>query len=285
MKYIVLYNPYAGDGWKTEKQSSVEKTLPVEVTFCDMTGVDYSELFASMDNDTRIVIVGGDGTLNRFINDTSALDRPEHIMYIPGGSGNDFLHDVKGEDDGEPIELDEYIKELPTVEINGEETSFLNGIGYGIDGYCCRVGDEVKEKQKKKPNYTAIAIKGLLYGFSPVNAVVTVDGVRHEYKNVWLAPTMNGRYYGGGMKPTPNQDRLNSDNKLSVLVWHEKSKLKTLMVFPKIFEGEHIKYDSMCEVLTGREISVEFDSPTDLQIDGETVKGVRSYSARSFGVR
>ncbi len=48
---------------------------------------------------------------------------------------------------------------------------------------------------------TAIAIKGLLFHYRPTNAVITVDGVTHTYKKVWLVPTMNGRYYGGGMMP------------------------------------------------------------------------------------
>ena len=108
---------------------------------------------------------------------------------------------------------------------------------------------------------------------------VTVDGVKHTYKKVWLAPTMNGRCYGGGMMPTPDQDRLDPERKLSVLVYHGVGKLRALIVFPSIFKGEHLKHDKMCEVLTGHEITVEFDRPTALQIDGETVKNVTSYKA------
>lgn len=280
MNYIVLYNPHAGDGWNDEKSQKTEASLGEKVSFVDITKVDYSEFFSSCGENERIVIVGGDGTLNRFINDTAELERPKHIMYRAGGSGNDFLHDIGVEADS-LVELDKYINSLPTVEVGGKSSLFLNGVGYGIDGYCCRVGDEIKEHSQKKPNYTAIAVKGLLFHFHPSNAVVTVDGVRHEYKNVWLAPTMNGRFYGGGMIPTPEQDRLGNDGKLSILVWHSGSKLKTLTVFPKIFSGKHVAYSSMCDVLSGHDICVEFDKPTDLQIDGETVLDVRSYHARS----
>jgi len=37
------------------------------------------------------VIAGGDGTLNRFINDTAPLQIGCHIYYFATGSGNDFL--------------------------------------------------------------------------------------------------------------------------------------------------------------------------------------------------
>ena len=58
-------------------------------------------------------------------------------------------------------------------------------------------------------------------------------------------------------------------------------KLKTLAVFPSIFKGEHVKHTEMVKVLTGHEIRVEFDRPAALQIDGETILGVTSYTVRS----
>lgn len=80
-------------------------------------------------------------------------------------------------------------------------------------------------------NYTAIAIKGLLFHYKPTNAVVTVDGETHSYRKVWLAPTMDGRFYGGGMMPTPGQNRLSPDGTVSTMVMFGAGKLKTLMVF------------------------------------------------------
>lgn len=50
------------------------------------------------------------------------------------------------------------------------------------------------------------------------------------------------------------------------------------MVFPSIFKGEHIKHKDVVSVYKGHNISVEFDSPHALQIDGETIKNVLSYS-------
>ena len=161
---------------------------------------------------------------------------------------------------------------------DGKEHRFINGIGYGIDGYCCEKGDELRGEGNGEVNYTAIAIKGLLFHYKPTGATITVDGVEHRFEKVWLAPTMIGRYYGGGMMPTPEQDRLNGDGAVSMMVYYGSGKLKSLAVFPSIFKGEHIKHSEMVAVLSGRNITVCFDEPRPLQIDGETVPGVREYS-------
>ena len=63
------------------------------------------------------------------------------------------------------------------------------------------------------------------------------------------------------------------------MIFHGTGKLKTLMIFPSLFKGEHVKHTEAVELLTGKEITVEFDRPTPLQIDGETVLGVTSYTA------
>ena len=234
-----------------------------------------------------VIVCGGDGTLNRFVNETEGISIQNALYYYAIGSGNDFARDLGKEQGGEPsYQINRYLKDLPTVTVNGQRRRFLNGIGYGIDGYCCEEGDKLREKSEKensnKPiNYTAIAIKGLLFHYKPTNAIVTVDGKKYTYKKVWLAPTMNGRYYGGGMMPTPDQDRLGAQKKVTVMVMHGSGKLKTLMIFPSIFKGEHIKHTKTVELLSGNDIKVEFDRPTPLQIDGETVLNVREYTVKS----
>ena len=282
-KYNVLYNPLAGNGKGENAAQKLNELLNGdELTFTDMTKVsDYRALFASMPEDERIIVSGGDGTLNRFINDIEEITLSNSVYYYATGSGNDFLKDISGNVGEKPVCIDKYLKSLPVVDVKGKSYRFINGIGYGIDGYCCEVGDKLRETSDKPINYAGIAIKGLLFHYHPTSATVIVDGVEHKYKKVWLAPTMNGRYYGGGMIPTPKQERLNKEHTVSVMVYYGSGKLKSLAVFPSIFKGEHVKHTEMVEVLSGKEITVRFDSPAALQIDGETIVGVTEYSVRT----
>lgn len=289
MKYHVLYNPLAGLGKEENGLSCAEKLLDgKDAEFTDVTKAEnFDALFASLNKDDVIVLCGGDGTLNRFVNSIPYI--PENdILYYPAGNGNDFYRDVaeNGDKNADGLcDIKPYILKLPTVAVNGKTCRFLNNVGFGIDGYCCETGDRLhKEKPDKKINYSGIAVKGLLFHFKPVNAVVTVDGKEFRYKNVWLAPTMNGKYYGGGMIPAPDQKRLNGDGTVSVMIMYAKSKLKTLMVFPSIFKGEHVKHNEMVDVKQGKDIKVVFDRPTALQIDGETIPNVTEYRVTAAGV-
>lgn len=277
----ILYNPKAGNGEGKQTAEAVWLYSKEPNTDCyDLTDPRVCEQFIKeVTADDTVILCGGDGTLMQFVNSIEPLLPNCRLLYYASGSGNDFARDVDSPK-SESIDLFPYLSNLPSVTVNGQTYRFLNGVGFGIDGYCCEEGDRLRKTAKKAVNYTKIAIKGLLFHYHPTNAVVTVDGVEHRYRNVWLAPTMNGRYYGGGMIPTPGQDRLHNET-VSTLIMHGAGKLRTLFIFPSIFKGTHIRHKNVCEVLHGRVISVAFDNPTPLQIDGETFMNVTDYTVRA----
>ena len=281
--HYILYNTLSGNKKGLESaRLLVGNIVPENATLIDVVSItNYSDFWKNVDieNDT-VILSGGDGTLNRFINANKELRLPQNLFYYPSGSGNDFKNDVAN-DTNELSPLHKYIDDLPTVTINGKTSYFVNGIGYGLDGYCCEVGDKLRAESNKPVDYTGIAIKGILFHFQSTNAKITIDGVTKEYKRVWIAPTMKGRFYGGGMMVAPTQDRFDPEGKVSVGVFHNASKLKILTILPSVFEGKHVKHTKQFEIHKGHEITVEFDRPTPLQIDGETVLDVTSYTVKT----
>ena len=281
MKHYILYNPLAGKGANQDKLDALKATCGEDTECLAVTDIaDMSAFCASLSADDTVILCGGDGTLNRFVNDTEGVSISSDILYYAMGTGNDFLHDLGKAPDAKPFSVKKYISDLPTVTVKGKTYRFLNNVGFGIDGYCCEVGDKQKvERPGKAVNYTSIAINGLLFNYKPKNAIITVDGVEYRYKKVWLAPTMKGRYYGGGMMATPDQDRNDPEGTLSVMLFHGKGRIATLIAFPSIFKGEHVKKKNMVAVHSGKTISVQFDAPAAVQIDGETILGVTEYTA------
>ncbi|MBR3750338.1 MAG: diacylglycerol kinase family protein [Clostridia bacterium] len=280
MKCQIIYNLKAGYLTKKEDVDAIEGYLKdkyEDIVYNDVYGIEsYENFFSLIDKDDVVIICGGDGTLNKFINRTDGVQYENRIYYYPIGTGNDFATDMGKTRGCEPFEITRQLKDLPKVTVKGKSYKFINGVGYGIDGYCCQVGDELKKTSKKPINYAGIAIKGLLFHYKPTNATVIVDGSEHSYKNVWLAPCMKGKYYGGGMIPIPDQKRTNPH--LSVMLWTGWEKLSTLIIFPSIFKGEHAKHKKRIHIFSGKSITVRFDRPVALQIDGETILDVTEYT-------
>ncbi len=270
MKYY-LYNSLANNGITPELKEGIQ---PI-----DAVGLNYQEFFDGLAAEDEVVLIGGDGTLNYFINAVDTDKISNNVYLLGAGTGNDFFNDIERKA-GEEVLINEYIKNLPTVYVNGLEKKFINGIGYGIDGYACEVADQIKAKTPNKEiNYSAIVIKGILGKFDSHHATVTVDGVTNEYDDVWIAATMKGRYYGGGLKITPGQDR--AKKTVSSVVYMSKSRIKGLMNFPKIPKGEHVALTQYVKIYEGSEITVSFKRPCALQIDGETVLNVTTYTVKA----
>ena len=281
MAIYVLYNPKAGNGRGEETAKKLKELYPNdELFFRNVTEMGNMPGFLdALGSEDRVILCGGDGTLNHFVNDLDGYVPQNEVLFYAAGTGNDFLNSLNKPADSAPFAINEFLSKLPTVTVNDRTYRFINGIGFGIDGYCCEVGDELREKSDKPINYTGIAIKGLLFHFKPCDATVTVDGKSETFHRVWLAPTMFGRCYGGGMIPTPEQDR--SKDTVSTLVYHNCGKLKALIVFPSIFKGEHVKHTDIIKIFSGKEVTVTFSKPTALQIDGETIKNVTTYTVRA----
>lgn len=282
MKNYFLYNPLAGKGKAENKLlmwNSAENSETVDLDLTKM--VDFDEFTATLNENDRIIICGGDGTLNRFVNQLNNTTINNEIIYYPAGSGNDFTNDLNRSADEGAFDVSDHIKTLPHVEIKGKDYRFINGVGFGVDGMVCAEGDRLRGNGKKV-DYTLLAIKCLLFGFKPVNATVVVDGVEKHFEKVWMSTTMKGRFFGGGMMLTPDQKRNDPENKLSFVIVHDISKLRLLSLFPRIFKGTHTRFTDYVTIIPCNRVEVSYDQPCFLQVDGEPMSDVKGYSVVSL---
>ncbi len=277
MSCYVLHNALSGKRSKSISNIPLpEDAVPTYITLSPT--FDCKEFINGLTADDTVILCGGDGTLNRFINDIEIFKGLPKLYFYAMGSGNDFSNDLSLKAGSCLIPLNDYIVNLPTVTVKDKQYRFINGIGFGIDGYVCYESDRIRQKTGKPMNYTAVAVKGLLWGFKPLNATVTVDGKKFTYKKVWLSPCMKGRFFGGGMMIAPSQDRNNAENELTVVVAHDLARLKIAILFLTIFKGKHVNFKKYVTLHTGNEISVAFDRPAPVQIDGEPILDVLNYT-------
>lgn len=282
MKYV-LYNPLANNKNGEQGARTLEERMPQEeLTFVDVTTLkSVREFVSGLEEADEVILAGGDGTINQFANELNNIEAKCGIKFFPCGSGNDFVRDIRDNSITEIVDIKNYIQNLPVANINDVEYHFLNNVAFGLDGYCCEKADEHKMKSDKKVNYTMIALKGVAYDYKPKKGRVIVDGVVKEYDKIWMAPTMKGRYMGGGMKIAPMQDRQNPDKSITLCVLHDCSRVQILAVFLNVFKGTHTKFTKMIDFITvHNEVTVEYDEMDSAQIDGETIKGVKKYTVK-----
>lgn len=279
MNYI-LYNPKANnENNDLNLVPGAERLEKMGVRKISLIDLDVREFCGKLSPSDRLLICGGDGTLHHFANNSYGIEFPCPVFALRSGTGNDFLNDIGEMSNDNLVDIRKYLKDLPEVEIKGRKRRTINGVGLGVDGSVCRGVEEFKARtNKRKANYTTIALDQLLNKYKRPSGRVTVDGVTHEYKDLWAISTMKGKYFGGGMMIAPNQDR--ESGKVSVMAMHGGSKAKTLAVFLKVFKGTHVKHTEMIEIFEGYNVRVEFDEPRDLQIDGEVYINVKGYTVR-----
>lgn len=288
MKYV-LYNPLANNKrGESDARTWANAYGAGEAVFQSVIGLDYKAFFDGLTAEDEVTLCGGDGTLNYFVNEIYGYEFKMPLFYAKCGTGNDFYKDVEAYEKNGKIDLKPFIVNLPLVTVNGIKKRFINGIGYGVDGDTCLMGDKVREKDPGAAiDYSKIAI-GLLLGtykdidgkkqaFDPKNAAVVADGKEYKFTNVWLASAMHGRYYGGGMMAAPAQNRLENGGSCTVMTYSSRGRLITLLRFPAFSGGKH-EGKKYLKPVTGKHVTVTFDKPCALQIDGDTVKNVTTYS-------
>lgn len=283
MTYI-LYNPLSNNSHGTEGLDQVlaaaglrdRDHTPVLV---DVTREDEAEVLMGLADTDEAIVCGGDGTLHYLVNALAGRVPAAAVYLWRMGTGNDFLRDVAGRTKEQMVRLNEYLRGLPTAEVIGgsvEKRYFLNNASFGLDGQVCELGEQEKARLGRPVNYISLALRLVVKDFRPARATVTVDGESRTYENVWVASAFNGKYVGGGMKLAPGQDR--TSDKLCCVVLHSLGRGTVLFHLAKVYWGGHVKM-KQCDVRFGRDISVTFDEPGSLNMDGEPLGRVKGFHA------
>ena len=212
---------------------------------------------------TKLLIVGGDGSVNYFINHVNFNEIKQEIYLIKNGSGNDFLRTLK------PINTSNV--DIFKVESNNKTHKFANGCGFGLDALIAHKANQ--SKHKNKLSYLTSAVSSVIQ-FKPTKAKLEIDNEKYEFNKCYFVTMQNGKYFGGGMKITP-QAKLD-DNMLDVVVVHNVSKLFILFVFLTVYLGLHTKFKKFVFYKQGTNIKAEMDCPMYMQTDGEIHNNISS---------
>ena len=217
---------------------------------------------------------GGDGSLNRFLNNIGKEKIKCKLLFYCCEMGNDFARDFKGETF---INLEPIREFMPVCYINGEEKHyFVNGIGVGIDAVVSR--SKIQQNLAgARSSYFKVALTSIKK-FRPYTLDIEIDGEQKHYENVWLMVCNNGKYFGGGMKITP--DAIRDDGEFELVIAHSLNKFQIILALLLVYFGLH-KFVRGIEIIKCKKIKAIPDGCTIFQNDGESLDYAREIRVES----
>ena len=287
--FIVNYRGGSGRGAKAWKDiRGILKEKHVEYHAWKTKGLGHATKLAaaivsrygSRENPIRLVVVGGDGTINEVLNGIPHFGWV-HLGVIPTGSGNDFVrgHGLQRKripalfsilEAEEPVRVD-----LGMVSADGG-TPRLFGIssGIGLDAEVCRKA--LLSKQKKlfnsfglgKLTYLVLTVESL-FTLHTTGGRVIYDGdaenVLRMRRLIFLSG-MNLSWEGGGVPMAPKSSV--TDGRISTCVADGIPKWKTFLELPVLVIGKQ-KWLRGFTLRDGATIDIETDEPVVMHVDGE----------------
>ena len=280
MNYI-LFNPLSNGGTCITKAKELEKQFidnnkeVNSISLLDITNIQ--EFINSLHDDDVIIIVGGDGTLYHIANEIANFDvKNKVILLAKAGTGNDFYRDVKDEEKDGFVRIDQYITKTPTCSFDDKVNHFNNSCGMGVDGDIC---DRVnKSKKKSSIHYLLNCIKAV-FKFKRFTLEAKIDGKEMVFEKTWFTTVMKGKYFGGGMKVAPNQDR--NKDELTLVVVHNVGVLLLMCILPTIYSGKHVKFKKYVKLFPCKEVELKASNPQFMELDGDIFENVTSVKVKN----
>ena len=211
---------------------------------------------------TEAWIVGGDGTLNYFINHYPQFNLP--MTIFAGGTGNDFHWMLYGNISIKD-QADRVLNSDPKPVDGGycNNRLFLNGIGIGFDGKVVKdlIG---KKKRQGKISYYAIVLRNILF-FREFLCTISNESF-HWGKKCLMINVANGRRYGGGFHVNP--EGLINDHLLDVNIVGAVSPLLRIRFLSAIEKGKHTRLPVITYLKTGA-LHIKAGNMIPAHADGE----------------
>ena len=249
------------------------------------------ELTYGISEEVKLVVIGGDGTLNEAVNGISDFKNTA-FGFIPCGTGNDMQRDMALPSSRKAlvarilegkVRRSSDIGELTFYGENGiirRRFNISSDIGFGAA--TCAYAD----KSRLKPVLNRLGLGRLIYlvgavkvcyTAKPAQVTVICNGKKRLYRRCLSAIVMNHCHEGGGFKFCPDADF--SDGKLDVCLGNGITKPGYLRLLPHAYLGKHLKLRG---VYTKRfeKITMMSDIPLWAHTDGEVLGMTKKVTMR-----
>ena len=272
---LVLLNPHAGGGralrFEPEIRTRIRTDHPgVRLVVTESIQAAHA-LIADTQPDARIVLVGGDGTVNRML--PALLGSERTLAIVPLGSGNDIARalglfkltwqQALAHAMTAPVSR----IDVGQVEFDDRTVPFLACCTCGFDSAVALRAQNGPRWLRGLPRYL-LATLSELAAFRMWNLTVHADGKPLRAGLALFASALNTPTFGSGIPVTP-QASIN-DGLLDLIVAGRFTRISTLIMLPKLLIGRHLP-DVRIHTSTFKEMQIGAHPAVPLAVDGEYI--------------
>ena len=279
---VVLLNPRAAGGRAAALQAPLaawlRKQAPAVALVVSRSIDAAQERLGALPAASRIVVVGGDGTVHHLL--AAALARGHTLALVPLGNGNDTAR-AAGLFPMEWAGALAHALAAPALAIDtGELTAdglrvpFISSVSAGFDASVCARVVAAPRWLHGLPRYLWGTF-GELARLRRCDLRITLDGALHHAGSALFASTCNTPTFGSGM-PAVSNARVN-DGRLDLLLAGPFGRAGALRMLPRLLAGTHLR-DSRVSTRPYRSLQVASETPIPLAADGEPRPAVSSFS-------
>ena len=261
----IFLNPLSGKGASKQIAEIIQKRLQASNKAHE---VFVDQWPSQLDALEEAWVIGGDGTINYFINQYPTISIP--IALFKGGTGNDFAWKLYGN-----ISLDEQIqlilnttpKPVDAGICNGK--LFVNSIGIGFDGEVLKSMGMIRWLGGHL-GYIGVVIQQI---FKYKEERFTIQANQQTFNNKYLLVNIaNAPRTGGGFMISPKAEV--NDGQLNMMLCPARSILQRLRYLPVIEKGKHLQLPFITHQET-TQVSIDTQQEIHGQMDGELIQGKR----------
>ncbi|RYG03849.1 MAG: YegS/Rv2252/BmrU family lipid kinase [Chitinophagaceae bacterium] len=262
---VIFINPLAGNGRFAAVESAVLKYLihhKIEhIVFTDNWPIEIPSC-------THVFIIGGDGTINFFVNDYPFNRVP--VSVFKAGTGNDFAWKLYSDI---PVAaqiqkaLNGEVHLVDAGECNGK--FFLNGVGIGFDG---AVVQDMRRSLKVFTGWFAYyysvlkTINGFGSKLMSVSYSIGADNTCEDETKIFMITIANGSRFGGDFIVAP--EAVVDDGKFELVIIHAVPIWKRYLYLPRMKKGRHTSLPFVKSVQI-TSVKIKAREPVPAHLDGE----------------
>lgn len=286
MKSVAVVNPRAG-GYRVKRRWQRLQRLidghfgPVQAQFTSRPGeATHLAREAIRAGAERIVVVGGDGTINEAVNGfvdeagESILNPAVTLAVCPVGTGCDFARSIGFA--GVPLDValqrsSERPIDLGRVEFVGRDgrnvvRHFLNISSFGASGTVVQKVNQTRKLFGSRLSFVIGTLRGMA-AYANQRVRLQLDAGPEQDVLVNTVAVANGRYFGGSMKVAP-EARLN-DGLFDVVRMGDIGVGTFVRHGHLIYKGRHLTLPQMRCTRAARVVATPVDGQVLLDLDGE----------------